>query len=75
MRTKMEENNNAQRLKSADWQGYVRRALEGFGVDLLDIKDRIRDLDKRLRSMQIKVAGIGAVVALIVTLVINLVMK
>jgi len=44
-------------------------------VDLLDIKDRIRDLDKRLRSMQIKVAGIGAVVALIVTLVINLVMK
>jgi len=72
---KAEENNNAQRLKSADWQGYVRRALEGFGEDLKEIKDDISDLNKRVTGIQIKVAAIGAVSALIVTLVINLVMK
>ena len=71
----MEENNNAQRLKSADWQGYVRRALEGFGDDLAEIKGDVKDLNKRVTTIQIKVAGIGAVVALIVTLIINLAMK
>ena len=72
---KTEENINAQRLKSTDWQGYVRRALEGFGTDLQEIKSDVKDLNKRVTNIQVKVAGIGATIALIVTLVINLVMK
>jgi tetrahydromethanopterin S-methyltransferase subunit G len=63
-------------MKLSEWRGYVVRALEDSNKELLEIKENLKvmeeKLDKangRLTGMQIKVAGIGSVSGLLVTLI------
>ena len=69
----MTNNNNNFKMKSADWQGYVRRALEDMERDVGGIKKGVDNLNKQMIKVKIKVAGIGAGVSLITTILIFLI--
>jgi len=67
-------------MKLSEWRGYVVRALEDLNKEMIDIKDnqkciedKIDKLDGRLTNLQIKVAGISAIVTIIVSLVMSFV--
>jgi len=67
-------------MKLSEWRGYVVRALEDLNKEMADIKDnqkciedKIDKLDGRLTNLQIKVAGISAIVTIIVSLVMGFV--
>ena len=69
----MTNNNNNFKMKSADWQGYVRRALEDMGQDVGGVKKSVDNLNKQMTKVKVKVAGIGAGVSLITTILIFLI--
>ena len=69
----MTGNNNNFKMKSAEWQGYLKGILEGMKGDMKEIKSDIKSLNKRVTNIQIKVAGIGASVSLLTTLLIFLI--
>ena len=69
----MTNNNNNFKLTSADWQGYVRRALEDIEKDVGGIKKGVDNLNKQMIKVKVKVAGIGAGVSLITTILIFLI--
>lgn len=56
--------NNVAKMSAAEWRGYVSAKLE-----------RIPILENKVDGLMWKVAGIGATVALVTTLVVNLVFK
>ena len=68
----MDDNNNF-KMKSADWQGYVRRALEDMGKDIRGVNKSVDDLSKQITRIKVRVAGIGAGVSLITTILIFLI--
>jgi len=53
-----------QQLNGAEWKGYVTRALEDIGTD-------VKNVEKKVDSLIPKVAAIGAVVGLLVSLAVN----
>ena len=69
--------NGGRALKTAEFQGYLRGKLEGICEDIVEVKEhfnkideRLESLDKRITNNRIKVAGIGASVSMIVTLLL-----
>lgn len=59
--------NNNQRLKSAEWQGYVRAKLEGIEDDVKELKKHHNKLDERFQRLDKKVAKQSGVIAIIVS--------
>jgi len=55
------------------FEGYVTAKLEGICDSIDEFRDEIKRLNTRVTNMQVKMAGIGAVVSLIVTLVLFLI--
>jgi len=70
---KKTSNNNGQRWKTAEFRGYTTKALQELESDIKEIKTKVNGIDNRIWTMQIKVAGIGAVSAVLVTLVLKFV--
>lgn len=82
-----EKGNNAFKFKMTEWRGYVIRALEGMDQDMGKLhvkidncacKDEFRKLEEVVRLMKEKqdnmfgrVAVIGGIVALIVTVIVS----
>jgi len=61
------------KIKSATFDGYVKRALEDIGKNIGEINSEIKSINKRITNIQIKVAGIGAVVSFVVTILVILI--
>jgi len=68
-------------LKQAEWRGYTLKALEGINEELKEIKQTQKDLDikigklnTRMTNVQIKMAGVAATLAFIVSIVMKLVL-
>lgn len=61
-----------QQLNGAEWKGYVTRALEDTGK-------RLERIETKMDTLIPKVAGIGAIVGLVVsvaiTLIVNVLLK
>lgn len=62
-------------LNGARFEGRVEAKLEDIGTTLLEIKEKMKDLDKCVSSMKVKVAAIGGTISLVVTIVILLITK
>ena len=65
----MGEINSDFKMKTAEWQGYVKRALEDIACSQKEIKRRLEKLETRITGVQVKVGAIGGTVALVVTIV------
>lgn len=62
-------------LNTAEWKGYVKRALESIDKQLRDIDVKMDLLDSCVNGMKIRVAAIGGTISLVVTVVILLLTK
>jgi len=60
------------RDKMNEWRGYVLRALEDIDKDLKTLFKLHAELDKRINNLYLKVAGIGAVVGILSSLVFGI---
>ena len=60
------------RDKMNEWRGYVLRALEDIDKDLKTLFKLHGELDKRINNLYLKVAGIGAVVGILSSLVFGI---
>jgi len=67
------------RLKQMEWRGYTVKALEDMNNELKEIKHELKDTNKKidrlnnaLGRVQIKVAGIGATVAILVSIILHI---
>ena len=58
---------NSYDIKEAEWRGRVSEALDNIGTELIEFKETVCRLDKRLTAVQIKVAGVAAVVSFIIS--------
>lgn len=58
---------NAFDIKEAEWRGQVTESLKNINTELTDFKATVCRLDKRLTAVQIKVAGVAAVVSLVIS--------
>lgn len=77
----LNENGNGNtefKMKTAEFRGYTLKALEDISKEIFDLKcdiketnKRIEDLVSKLSLLQTKVAGIGAVAGLIVSIVVH----
>lgn len=68
-------------IKLSEWRGYVLRALEDSNKELKDIKEsielcesKIDKVNNRLTGVQIKVGALGATVAIIVSITLNVIL-
>ncbi len=52
-----------------EWRGYVVRALEDIDRDIKSLNDKVDGLDEKLSNTNVRVAGIGAVVSIIVSII------
>jgi len=68
----MPENNNFT-IKTAEWRGYTLKALEDIDKDLVEIKGEIKTINSRVTNMEIKMASIGGIVSLLVTILVNII--
>ena len=66
------------KMKTTEFRGYTLKALEEIGKDISELKEdvkalnsRIEKISNRLVALQTKVAGIGAVAGIVVSLVIH----
>ena len=66
---------NEVELGTAEWKGYVKRALESIDIQLKSVDTKLDILESCVNGMKIKVAAIGGTVSLIVTIVILLLTK
>ena len=71
----MDKNNNNKRytkrdLESERWRGTVSQSLVDITKTVTETNRRLNHFDKRLNKLQIKVAGIGAVAALVVSVLV-----
>jgi len=76
----MPENNTNKRYTKRDlenerWRGKVTESLTNITTTLTETNKKMGCLDKRLSGLQIKVAGIGASAALIVSILIAFLTK
>ena len=69
----MTGNNNNFKMKSAEWQGYLKATLETMKKDMDEIKEGMETLNERMTKIRVKVASIGASVSLLTTLLIFLI--
>jgi len=60
------------RDKMNEWRGYVLRALEDIDGDLKTLFKLYGDLDKRINNLYLKVAGLGAVVGILSSLIFGM---
>jgi len=60
------------RDKMNEWRGYVLRALEDIDKDLKTLFKLHAELDKKINNLYLKVAGIGAVVGILSSLVFGI---
>lgn len=58
--------------KSGYFKGKVDTQIEEIGKDIGEIKESLKTLNDCIVKMKIKMAGIGAVVSLVVTLMVLL---
>jgi len=63
-----DQNSNGFRLSTAEWKGYVKGSLENIYDDIKEIKKKVDRINQRVTNLQLKMAGIGATVSLIVSL-------
>lgn len=68
-------NGNNFKFKITEWRGYVVRALEDIDKDIDEIKTKLDNLNKRINYLQIKVATIGASVAVLISLLFKFLIK
>lgn len=68
-------------LKEAEWRGYTLKALEDINRELIEIKDDVKQVNKRieklnirLTNVQIKMAGTAATLAFIVSIVMRFIL-
>ena len=55
---------------AAKFEGRVEAQLENIGITLIEIKDKIKCLDKGVNGMKVKVAAIGGTISLVVTVLL-----
>lgn len=60
------------RDKMNEWRGYVLRALEDIDTDLKVLYRKYEAVDKRINNLYLKVAGLGAVVGILSSLIFGL---
>ena len=68
----VDENGNG-RFRAGQFQGRVESKLENICEAILELKAEVHVIHKRVTGIQVKVAGISATVALVVSLVMLLV--
>jgi len=68
------------RMKQMEWRGYTLKALEDMNDELKEIKTQLKETNAKidrignnLQKIQIKVAGIGATVAILVSFILHFV--
>ena len=70
----MEKNTNQKytryNLESERWRGTVSQSLVDITKTVTETNRRLSHFDRRLNKLQIKVAGIGAVAALVVSVLV-----
>lgn len=59
-------------LNSAEWKGYVKRALESMDKKLDKMDTKMDVLDACVDKMKVRVACIGGTISLIVTILVLL---
>ena len=62
------ENNGAAKFKAGQFQGRVEEALKNISNDIVDMKVELQSIRKKVDGNRLKIAGIGATVSLIVTI-------
>lgn len=60
---------------SAEFRGYVKRALESIDKKMDSVDAKLDKLDECVDRMKLKVAAIGGTISLIVTIVVLLLTK
>lgn len=70
----LDEDETRKNIKRAEWRGYTLKALEDMNQEIQDMKIEIREtneniekLDDKIGGMRIKMAGIGATTAFLVS--------
>ena len=65
-------------VRQSEWRGEVTNKLDNINLDVVEIKTKLIEFDKKLDKMdskinnnRIKMAGIGATVSLIVTILVT----
>lgn len=61
--------------KQAEWRGYMLKAVEDIDKELTTLRTKVEKIDDNVNSLYAKVAGIGATISLITTIVFNLLNK
>ena len=69
-------------MKVAEWRGHVLGSIDGLNKEVSQLREDIKEygakidkLDDRLTNLQVKVAGIGAISGLVVSIIGFLVMR
>jgi len=62
------DNENGYKFKAGEFQGMVKTKLDGICKEMAEIKTEIKSIRKRVDGNRLKIAGIGATVSLIVTI-------
>ena len=62
------DNENGYKFKVGEFQGMVKTKLDGICKEMAEIKTEIKSIRKRVDGNRLKIAGIGATVSLIVTI-------
>ncbi len=68
----MTEAGNEDKFKAGKFQGRVEEALENIGEDITEIKKEMKCIRAKVDSNRFKIAGIGATVSFVVTILILL---
>ena len=68
-------NTNNFKFKIAEWRGYVVRALEDIDKHTIETNKRLDRIEKRLNHVQLKMAGVGGSVAIIISVLLRFLLK
>ena len=61
------------KFKAGQFQGRVEQSLLNISEDITDIKKEMKCIKEKVNNNRFKIAGIGATISLVVTIVILLV--
>jgi len=65
----MDKENSDFKMNTMEFRGYVTRALEDICNNVNEVKKDVRTNTKIINKLQLRVAGVAATVALLVTIV------
>lgn len=64
-------NEDNQKMKEAEWRGYMLKTVEDIDEELTTLRQKVDRIDANVNSLYAKVAGIGAIVSLVVSMIMK----